>query len=211
MAEAIVCKVCGRRRAKRACPAVADDICSICCGEQREVTLACPLDCSFLLEARKHEKTVTPAEMSNPDVDITEDFLLSREDLLFVCIVSMVLAAVQTPLAVDTDVIEALAALIQTQRTADSGLIYESRSQNLVAASIQEKFSKGLDDYLKLRQQDQLIVGRSDADVFKILVFLHRLGQQNLNGRPKGRMFIDMLQGMTPEARVAERAPSIIL
>jgi hypothetical protein len=44
-----------------------------------------------------------------------------------------------------------------------------------------------------------------------MLVFLHRIGQQNLNGRPKGRMFIDMLHGMTPDIGVDEQVPSIIL
>jgi hypothetical protein len=45
----------------------------------------------------------------------------------------------------------------------------------------------------------------------KVLVFLHRLGQQNQNGRPRGRMYLDLLRQMTPEQRVEEPASSIIL
>jgi hypothetical protein len=44
-----------------------------------------------------------------------------------------------------------------------------------------------------------------------ILVFIRRFGRQNLNGRPRGRMFLDLLRHMTPEQGIDERAPSIIL
>jgi hypothetical protein len=213
MAQAIICKLCGTRRAKRACPAVSGEICPLCCGEQREVTLLCPLDCQYLREARKHEKTVeVPVEaISNPTVEISEEFLREREELMLFCIYSLVQAALRTPHAVDTDVLESLEALIQTRRTAESGLIYETRAGNMVAASIQQKFSDSLKNYETERQQRESLTRYADADIFKMLVFLHRIGQQNSNGRLKGRMFIDLLRGMTPDTGVDERAPSIIV
>jgi hypothetical protein len=212
MAEAIICKLCGRRRAKRSCPAVPADICAICCGEQREVTLLCPLECVFLREAHKHEKTVeVPAEaISNPQVEITEEFIRTREELLLFCIYSLVQAAMRTPQSVDTDVLKAIEALIQTRRTAESGLIYETRADNVVAASIQQKFAESLKSYETERRERESTSAHAGADVFKVMVFLHRIGQQNSNGRPKGRMFLDMLRGMTPDTKVDERAPSII-
>jgi hypothetical protein len=213
MAEAIICKLCGKRRAKRACPAVKGEICALCCGEQREVTLSCPLECEFLREAHKHEKTLEiPVEqISNPDIEITEDFVRSREELLLFCVYSMVQAALRTPHAVDTDVLEALGALIQTQRTAQSGLVYESRADNTVAAAVQRRFSESLKGYATARQDGESLRPQADGDIFKVLVFLHRIGQQNLNGRAKGRMFVGMLRSMTPDTGVDERAPSIIL
>ncbi len=205
MAEVITCKICSTRRAKRACPAVHGDICAICCGEQREVTLSCPLDCGFLREAHRHEKAVTvPAEqISNPEINITEDFIRSEEELLLFCVYSLLQACLRTSHAVDTDCLAALAALIKTHHTAESGLIYETRAENTVAASIQQKFSASLKDYKSERPPTE--------EIFKMQVFLHRIGQQNQNGRPKGRMFIDLLRAMVPETKVDERAPSIIL
>ena len=213
MGEGIICKLCGKRRAKRRCPAVNGDICAICCGEQREVTLSCPLECGFLCEAHKHEKTiaVSAREISNPQVEISEDFVRSHEELLLFCVYSLVQAALRTSNAVDTDVLDSIRALIQTHRTAESGLIYETKPANMVAASLQQKFSDSLKLYGDEQHKQNEFSARPDADVFKMLVFLHRIGQQNQNGRPKGRMFIDMLRGMTPETRVDERAPSIIL
>ena len=40
------CPICEKRPAKRFCPAKGEKICAICCGEGREVTIDCPMDCS---------------------------------------------------------------------------------------------------------------------------------------------------------------------
>lgn len=192
---------------------MSGEICAICCGEQREVTLSCPLDCVFLREAHKHEKTIEiPVDqISNADIEISEDFIRSHEELLLFSVYSLIQAALRTGHAVDTDVLEALAAMVKTRRTAQSGLLYESRPENTVAAAVQQKFVNSLTGFEKERQEQESLSPYADGDILKILVFLHRVGQQNLNGRPRGRMFIDMLRGMTPDTGVDERAPSIIL
>ncbi len=209
----MVCKLCRKRRPKRSCPAVNAQICPICCGEQREVILSCPLDCSFLQEAHRREKTldVPVDQISNPKVEITEEFIRSHQELLLFCVYSLLQAALRTLHAVDSDVLEALNALIKTQLTAQSGLIYKTRAENPVAASVQHKFADSLDNYERERRDRGSAAPNLSADTLKILVFLHRIGQQNLNGRAKGRMFINMLREMTPDTGVDERAPSIIL
>jgi hypothetical protein len=213
MADLILCKICGKRRAKRACPAVEGDICSICCGEQREVSLSCPLECEYLQEAHEHEKALPVAEdeVSNPDIRVTEEFISQHEELLLFSIYSLLQATLRTPGAVDADVLAALEALIQTQRTLQSGLVYETMSENAVAAAIQRSFTASLSDYQKLRSEREGLSTVKDADILAMLVFLHRVGQQNRNGRPKGRLYIGLLRQMTPDTRVDERAPSIIM
>ncbi|HEX4231865.1 MAG TPA: hypothetical protein VHZ07_24565 [Bryobacteraceae bacterium] len=213
MPEPVICKICGKRRAKRLCPAVHGDICPLCCGTEREVTLSCPLECEYLQEAHKREKPVPVAErdLSNPDIKVTEEFLHSHEELLLFSIYALLQGALNTSGAVDADVMQALESLIQTSRTMASGLIYETRSPNLIAAAIQTSFSKSLEGYRQTLTEE----GRSpvrDAEILGILVFLHNFGQRSQNGRPRGRMFIDLLRQMTPEAaRVEPAAPSIIL
>ena len=213
MPETNLCKICGKRRAKRACPAVGGDICSICCGEQREVSLTCPLDCEYLQEAHRHEKPLSLIEdqLPNPDILVTEDFIAEQEELLLFCIYSLLQAALRAGTAYDADVLAALEALIQTRRTLDSGLVYETRSENSVANAIQRSFTASLDDYQKLREERETLKPVRNSDVLATLVFLERVGQQNQNGRPKGRMYLDLLRQMTPDAGVEERAPSIIL
>ncbi len=92
------CAICEERKEKRFCPAVHGRICPQCCGEQREVTLDCPSDCSYLLQsrqqvqsrqqARAHAKSQNelPEQMDPaalfPEVEIDEQFLYEREELI---------------------------------------------------------------------------------------------------------------------------------
>ncbi len=213
MKGAILCKICGKRRAKRVCPAVPGDICQICCGTEREVSLSCPLDCEYLRIGHRHEKPVPIAEnkLAHPEIQVTEDLIRNQEELLLFCAYSLIQSAVRTSGAVDADVIAALEALIQTRRTLDSGLVYETRPENSIAAAVQRGFTASLEDYETARVERESLSPVRNSDLLKILVFLLRIGQQNQNGRPRGRMFLDLLQQMTPDTGVEERASSIIL
>ncbi len=213
MVDSVLCKICGKRRARRACPAVNGDICSICCGTEREISLSCPVECEWLEEAHRREKPIPIAgnQLANLDVDVTEEFLRDHEELLLFCIYSLVEAAVRTPNSVDADVLAALEALIQTHRTLESGLVYETRAENSIAAAVQRSFAASLADYQKLRAEREQLTGYRNAEILAVLVFLHRLGRQNQNGRPRGRMYLDLLRHMIPEPGVEARAPSIIL
>lgn len=214
MSDTVLCKICGKRRARRFCPAVESDICTICCGTEREVSLSCPLECEYLREAHKHEKPIPVSEAqlaANSDIAVSEELLSEHEELLLFCIYALVQAAVRTSGAIDNDVIAALEAGIQTHRTMSSGLFYETKPENMVALAVRRSFAASLADYQKLRSEREPLSPVRDSTVLAILVFLHRIGQQNQNGRPRGRMFVDLLRQMTPEASVEERAPSIII
>ena len=212
MSETILCKLCGKRRARRRCPAVQGDICTICCGTEREVSLSCPLECEFLQEAHRREKPVLvdEKELADPDVPVTEEFLREHEELLLFCMVSLVHAALRTASATDADALEALGALIKTYRTAESGLLYETRPVNTIAASVQRALAESLADYQKIRAERESLHFRN-AEILAVLVFLRRMGQQNQNGRPRGRMYLDLLKQMTPATASDERAPGIIV
>jgi hypothetical protein len=192
---------------------VGGDICALCCGTEREVTLTCPLECEYLREAHRREKPVpvSNGQLANPDIDVSEEFIRSHEEFLLFCIYSLVQAGLRTPGAVDSDVIDALEALIQTHRTLESGLYYETRAENRIAAAIQRSFEASLADYQKLRAEREHLAPVRNAEILAILVFLHRFGQQNQNGRPRGRMYLDLLRQMTPEQGVETQAPGIIL
>src|SRR5437764_15297125 len=101
MPEPVLCTICQKRRARRFCPAVNGDICTICCGTEREVSLTCPLHCEYLEEAHKREKPVElpNAQMSNPDIRVTEEFLREHEELLLFSFYSFLEAAHRTQCA----------------------------------------------------------------------------------------------------------------
>jgi hypothetical protein len=166
-----------------------------------------------LQEAHQHEKPlpVAPNEVFDPDVTVSEEFVQSHEEFLLFCIYALVQASMRTVGATDADLMSALEALIQTRRTLQSGLVYESRAENMLAVAIQRSFTASLTDYEKLRQERESLSPVRNSEVLAMLVFLRRIGQVNQNGRPRGRMFLGLLRQMTPETGVEERAPSIII
>ena len=58
------CPICGKRTANRNCPALGKAICSICCGEQRLKTIACPRDCPYLVAAEEKLREKRAKELS---------------------------------------------------------------------------------------------------------------------------------------------------
>ena len=140
-----------------------------------------------------------PASFPNADVRVTDDFLRRHEPLFIVLSLALLQGAIESPGAVDSDVREAIESLIRTQRTAASGLVYETKPANLIAAGVQALFQEQLDE-VKDRAAKQ---GASilDVEVLGMLVFLQRLAINHDNGRKYGRAFIDLLRTQFPGAK----------
>jgi len=201
----MACAICQTRRPRRFCPGVHGDICTLCCGTEREVTVACPLDCEFLREARKHDKgaPLDSAAIPNQDIHVTEEFVGENEELLAAMVQALMQAAMEAPQAVDGDVREALEALIRTQRTMQSGIYYESLPDNSMAARICRAVREGVEAFRK-RETAKLGMTRTrDAAVLNLLVFLQRFELDRNNGRPRGRAFIDAIGEFYADAPAA--------
>lgn len=181
----------------------------MCCGTEREVTIDCPLDCVYLREAHQHEKKepADPQTFPNQDIRVTEDFLHDHEPLLLFLARSLLDAALATSGATDFDVRDALDALVRTYRTLQSGVYYETRPSNLIAANICRLLQTGIDEF---RKQEPERTGRTqtrDADILGLLVFLQRLELDNNNGRKRSRAYLDFLSSFFPE-QPADAAPA---
>jgi hypothetical protein len=213
----MACAICRTRKPRRFCPGVHGDICTLCCGQEREVTVDCPFDCPYLQEARKHEHTepLNPDDIPNKDIRVTEEFLGEHESLLVGAMTSLMRAALDTPGAVDRDVQDALDALVRTQRTIESGVYYETRPENALANRIFNETRSGLEEFRKLDREEMGMTRTRDSDVLTVLVFLQRLALDRNNGRPRGRAFLDSLRGFLAQAEGAvpqsPRASSLIV
>jgi len=206
------CKICETRKARRYCPGTNGDICSICCGHEREVSINCPLDCPYLAEARQHDKlpTIDPREIPNQDVKMSEEFLREHEPLLIYLGAKLLDVSLDTAGAVDSDVREALESLIRTYRTLESGLYYESLPDNLLAAAIHQKVQEAVQE-LRKELSEKGSTSVRDAEILGVLVFLQRVALAQSNGRPRGRAFIDYLRGYFPQQqRNAQNSPLLI-
>jgi hypothetical protein len=207
----MACAICHIRKPRRFCPGVRGDICTICCGTEREVTVDCPWDCAYLQEARKHERSapVNPDGFPNQEIRVSEEFLQDHEALL----VAMA-RAFDTAGAVDLDVREALDALIRTYRTLERGVYYETRPDNALASRISRSMQSAIEEYRGHETERLQTRHTRDADVLTTLVFLQRLELDRNNGRPRGKAFLDFLRsffGVEDDATAVTSASSLIL
>src|SRR5690348_7541553 len=209
----MMCAICQVRRPKRSCPGVRGDICSICCGQEREVSIACPVDCEYLQDARRHDKPVPldANEWPHRDIEVTERFLAENEELLVFLGQTLADAALEIEGAVDFDVRAALDGLIQTYRTLQSGVYYETRPDNAVANRIYGSVQQGLAGFRQQEQERTGLPKTRDADVLGVLVFFSRLELDRNNGRPKGRAFIGALSVFYKAAGTTDTAPSLVI
>ena len=187
---------------RRHCPGVHGDICTICCGTEREVTVSCPLDCEYLRDARKHEKaaTVDAEQLPNRDIRVSEELLEDNQELLEFLGLTLAAAALETPGAVDRDLRDALAALIRTYRTLQTGIYYETLPENALAAKIFRAVEDAVGEFRRQETNRLGMAKTRDADLLGLLVFLQRLELDRNNGRPRGRAFLDLLRGLQPES-----------
>jgi len=135
--HAVMCPLCGTRKARRGCPAVGQQICAVCCGTKRLVQIRCPSDCTWLASAREHPAAVVVRQQQR-DLGLLVQFmrdLNERQSQLFFLVTHLVLAYEPPefqPL-VDDDVAEACDALAATYETAARGVIYDHRPASLPA------------------------------------------------------------------------------
>lgn len=179
------------------------------------MTVSCPLDCEYLLEARRHEKfgDADPKLLPNMDIRVTEKFLEEHDRLLMV-VAQFVLGAAIEANAVDNDIREALDAMVKTYRTRQSGLVYETRPSNMVASAIQQRVSEAIQKLDDALTQQRGVSSLRDVDVLGVLVFLQRVAFHWDNKRARGRSLLSYLlaqYGHVPEPKPEESTPSLIV
>ena len=208
------CPICEKRKAERFCPAKAEKICAICCGKEREVTIDCLTDCTYLISAHRYESEHPrdiPADTPLLDETIPQDVVHTHQQLMAALAFSIAKFCAAQPAAVDNDILAALEALAQTYKTLSSGLIYEKPPQAALPGELYGVLSMFLDEIRKQQAERAASASFKDADVFYLLVFLYRMGLLRTNGRPRSRMFIEFLRSQFPQAPELKREESRII
>jgi len=211
----MACAICQTRRPRRLCPGVRGDICTICCGTEREVSVDCPLDCEYLREAHRHEKPQPLGidSLPNQDVKVSEEVLREHEEFLAFLAHALGAAALANPQVVDSDIREALEASIRTYRTMQSGLLYESLPANPLAAGICRALASATEEFRRVEAEQLGVHKTRESTVLGLLVFLQHFEISYNNGRRRGRAFLSALldyYSAEPEAE-APKASSLIL
>lgn len=195
-AISLKCPLCDTRKPSRACPARGDAICSACCGKHREETIRCPFSCEHLREARKRETLaeLDPGKVPHADIVLSREYLDERARLGYFLGEALWLASRPEPACVDSDLQEALDSLVQTYRTMQSGLVYETRPANPYAAGIASRVRARIAELEQALQAHPEVPKLRDADFLGMLVFFQRTLLQVANGRRYGRSFLDLLR-----------------
>jgi hypothetical protein len=227
------CAICEERKEKRFCPAVHGKICPQCCGEQREVTIDCPSDCPYLLQARQQVQARQQArehatgrshdewtgdrealftEVEVPEVEIAERFLYEREELILGLSFALAKSARGDRSLTDRDLIAAVSSLAKSYQTlVNSSLIYAPATTNLAHQGVVREIAREVETMVReFREAEEKQLGYNrlrDSDVLKALVFLLRMGLAHTSGRPKSRAFVDFLFAQFPEKHAAIAGP----
>lgn len=202
------CVLCGIRKPRRYCPAVKGDICTVCCGTEREQSIDCPLECVYLQDAHEHERPpeLDAATIPNQDIAVTEEFLKSNEVVMAFLALALFEGALAQPGATDYDVRDALGSVIKTMRTMQSGIYYETMPENRFAAAIAAHVREKIEDLKKRELEATGASSIRDATLLGILAFLQRLEYSRNNGRKRSRAFLDFLRGFYVPSQEADVA-----
>ncbi|MGH9357737.1 MAG: hypothetical protein ACRD22_11875 [Terriglobia bacterium] len=207
--------ICQKRKAKRFCPAKSAMICAICCGSEREVTIDCPPDCSYLIASRGHyEDRHAPSSDKMPFAErrIPRAVLVAHEELFLKLSYVICDGAQENPALVDSDVIAAMQALAETYETLTKGILYENLPDHRAQRELYDALKKAVEEY-KNREGQGLAAVTSvrDPEIRDALIVLTQTSAARSNGRPKGRALIDLMRSQFKRGTFSRAASSLIV
>ena|SRR5690349_9341643 len=211
----MVCQLCRKRPAKRGCPALGHDICTVCCATKRLVEIQCTEDCRYLEAGQRHPAAVVKRQI---DRDVTllmasVGRLTEQQLQLFFLLQSMVLSYKPDGLArlVDSDVALAAGALAGSIESASKGVIFEEATTSVVAEGLRRAIKPVLEEITKNSG------ARAEREVAIVLRAMERGARHEGGHIPDGETaYLELVgrvfrQGpMTPAAKAPEK-PLIVL
>ena len=210
----MICPICNKRKAKRFCPARGDSICATCCGTEREVTIDCPSDCSYLVASRQYDagrREIDWKSLPFSDVEIPPGFTQSHAPLMMALLSCIGRFAREHRQVVDTDAVASLKALAESYRTLSSGLYYEKPPDYLYQRELYQKLKATLEEFQQVETQRQGLISTRNSDIRDALIYLTKLGAIRDNGRPKGRSFLDLVRGATADESAKADSKIVLL
>jgi hypothetical protein len=209
----VSCPICEKRKAGRFCPAKGEKICAVCCGREREVTIDCPVDCSYLISAHRYEdehQRQLPPGTPLLDVTVPSDIIHTHQQLMGALAFTIAKFCAANHDATDSDVLAAIQALAETSRTLMTGIYYEKQPDGLIRCELYASLTAFVAE-VKQKQAQQDSAALKDSDFFYLLVFLYRMGLLRTNGRPRSRRYVEFLRSQFPNVPELKREESRII
>jgi hypothetical protein len=208
----MVCPLCNKRPSKRTCPALAREICTVCCATKRLIEIQCTEDCRYLESGQRHPAAVIQRQI---DRDVTMLMVslgrLSEQQLqLFFLLQSMVLSYKPDGLArvVDSDVALATGALAGSLETASKGVIFEVATASVVAEGLRRAMRPVIEEITKNSGS------RAEREVAIVLRAMERGARHEGGHIPEGdTSYLDLVGRVfqqRPQPRTSEK-PLIVM
>ena len=208
------CPICEKRKAVRFCPAKGEKICAVCCGTEREVSIDCPSDCSYLIAAHRYEdlhQREVPADTPLLDVKVSQDMIYAHQNVLSGIAFTAAKFSAAHPATTDPDVLASLQALAETYKTLGSGIYYEKPPDAPLSRELYAALAQFLSEAKQQAAERPGSAPVKDSEIFYLLVFLYRMGLLRTNGRPRARRYVEFLRGQFPAAPELKREESRII
>lgn len=200
----MACPVCRQRKPKRACPALGQTICTVCCATKRLVEIDCPASCPHLAAAREHPAAVVKRQQER-DVAVLMphiQHLTERQNQLFLVFNATIVKHQPEGFArlIDDDVAEAAASVAATLETSSRGVIYEHQAQSPVAQRLARELQTMLAD---LRQRGVTIY---DGEAAIALRAIERGAREVRRATPGEAAYLDLMARLLQANRAARAA-----
>jgi hypothetical protein len=186
----------------------------VCCGTEREVSIDCPSDCSYLVAAHRYEdehQRSLPEDTPLLDVQVAEDVIYTHQNLLSGLAFTAAKFSAAHPATNDPDVLAAFEALAETYKTLGSGIFYERPPDTRLRRELYDALAQFLNEFEQQTAERATTPPAKDSEVFSLLVFLYRMGLLRTNGRPRARRYLEFLRGQFPAAPELKREESRII
>ena len=200
------CPICHTRKPRRACPALQQTICPVCCGTKRLTEIQCPDDCVYLTSAREHPAAVVKRQQEH-DVAIllpTLQGLSERQHQLFFLFQSLI--ARHTPEGfsrlLDDDVADAAAAMAATLETAARGVIYDHAAQSRPAQRLASDMKAMLAD---IQKQGVKIY---DREVATVLRAIEKGARETRKIEPGDASYLTLMARLLQSNRTGKESPA---
>jgi hypothetical protein len=210
----VSCPVCEKRKAERFCPAKGEKICAVCCGREREVTIDCPVDCSYLIAAHRYEdehQRQFPSDTPLLDVDLPSDVIHMNQRLMAALAFTIAKFCAEHRETTDSDVLASIQALAETTRTLMTGIYYEKQPDGQNRRALYAALAAFVVEAKRQQTQQASSTATKDSDIFYLLIFLYRRGLLRSNGRSGSRRYVEFLRSQFPDAQELKREQSRII
>ena len=200
------CPLCHTRKPRRACPALQQTICSVCCGTKRLTEIQCPDDCVYLTSAREHPAAIVKRQQDH-DVAIllpTLQGLSERQHQLFFLFQSLI--ARHTPEGftrlLDDDVADAAAAVAATLETAARGVIYDHAAESRPAQRLASDMKAMLAD---IQKQGVKVY---DREVAIVLRAIEKGARETRKIEPGEASYLTLMARLLQRNRTGKESPA---